>query len=52
MCTSPRISRVAILDVVEVPPGSLVADQFRFVQPDDRLGKGVVVAVADRSDRR
>ncbi len=39
-------SRVAYFDVVEVPPGSFVADQFGLVQPDYRLGQGIVVGVA------
>ena len=40
-----------VLDVVEVPPWSLVADQFSLVEADYRLGQGIIVAVPDRSDR-
>ena len=33
-------------EVLEAPPGAAVADQFGLVEADDRLGQGVVVAVA------
>ena len=41
-----------VFDVVEVSPWSPVSDQFCFVEADHRLGQGVVIRVADRSDRR
>ena len=31
-----------VFDLVEVSPGSSVVDQLGFVQPDHRLGEGVV----------
>ena len=40
-----------VLDVVEAPPGATVADQLGLVQAVERLGQGVVVAVAARADR-
>ena len=40
------------LDLLEAAPGAMAADQLGLVQPDDRLGQAVVVAVADRADRR
>ena len=39
-----------VLDVVEAPPGA-ATDQLRLVQAVERLGEGVVVAVATRADR-
>ena len=33
-------------EVVETFPWALVPDEFGFVEPVDRLGEGVVVAVA------
>ena len=33
-------------EVVEAPPGALVANQFGLVELDHRLGQGVVVGVA------
>ena len=39
------------LDIVESPPRPLTVDQFPLVEPDDRLGQSVVLAVASRSDR-
>ncbi len=41
-----------VLDLVEVAPWSTVSDQFCFVQPDHRLRQGVVIRIADRTDRR
>lgn len=38
------------LDLVDVPPGSLMVDEFGLVEPDLRLREGVVVGVADRTD--
>ena len=40
-----------VLEVVDAPPGAALADQFGLVQADDRLGQGVVVAVAAGADR-
>ena len=40
------------LDVVEPTPGALAVDQFPLVEPVERLGEGVVVAVALGADRR
>jgi len=40
-----------VLDLVDALPGATPADQLGLVQPDDRLGQGVVVAVADRAHR-
>jgi hypothetical protein len=37
-------------DVFDGAPWSLPADQFGLEQPDDGLGQGVVVGVADRAD--
>jgi len=34
------------LEVVEASPGAFVADELGLVEADDRLGQGVVVAVA------
>src|SRR5260370_37271401 len=34
-----------VLDVVESPPGSVVANHLRLVEPVERLGQGVVVAI-------
>ena len=39
------------LDVVDVAPGALGADQLGLVSADLGLGEGVVVGVADRADR-
>ena len=33
-------------EVVEAPPGALVANQFGLVGPEHRFGQGVVVGVA------
>ena len=38
------------LEVVQAAPGSLVADAFGLVEPDEGLGLGVVVGVADGAD--
>lgn len=38
------------LDLFDLPPWSLSADEFGFEQPDDGLGERVVIGVADRSD--
>ena len=40
-----------VLEVVEAAPGAAVADELGLVEPDDRLGEGVVVRVALRADR-
>ncbi len=40
------------LDGLERPPWSTPMDQFGFEQPVDRLGEGIVVAVADAADGR
>ena len=40
-----------VLDLVDAPPGAAPVDQLGLVQPDDRLGQGVVVAVAAGTDR-
>ena len=40
------------LDGLEVPPRTMTTDHFGLVQPDHRLGEGVVVRVADAPDRR
>ena len=40
------------LDLLEGAPGAVAADQLSLVQPDGGLGQAVVVAVADRADRR
>jgi hypothetical protein len=40
-----------VLDLVDALPGASPADQLGLVQPDDRLGQGVVVAVAAGTDR-
>lgn len=39
------------LDLVEVEPGSAVADEFGLEQQVERLGQGVVIRVAGGSDR-
>jgi hypothetical protein len=39
------------LDVLDGPPGPAWLDQFGLVEAVDRLGEGVVVAVARASDR-
>ena len=39
------------LEVLEPSPGAAVADELGLVEPDDRLGQGVVVAVAAGSHR-
>ena len=44
-------SRVNWFEVVESTPWSPVADQFGLVEADDRLGQGVIEAVASGSDR-
>src|SRR5690606_25355963 len=44
-------SRVNWFEVVESTPWSPVADQFGLVEADDRLGHGVIEAVASGSDR-
>lgn len=33
-------------EVVDAPPGAFVADQFGLLEPEHRLGQGVVVGVA------
>ena len=40
-----------VLHVVEAPPWAAMANQLGLVQPVERLGEGVVVAVAARADR-
>jgi hypothetical protein len=40
-----------VLDLVDALPGAAPADQLGLVQPDDRLGQGVVEAVAAGTDR-
>jgi hypothetical protein len=40
-----------VLDLVKALPGAAAADQFGLVQPDDRLGQGIVIAVAAGADR-
>ena len=40
------------LDVLEAVPGALAVDQLPLVEPVERLGEAVVIAVALRSDRR
>ena len=43
-----------VLDLVQAPPGAAPADQLSLVQPNDRLGQGVVIGVpagTDRGDR-
>jgi hypothetical protein len=40
-----------VLDLLEALPGAAAADQLGLVQPNDRLGQGVVVAVAAGADR-
>ena len=37
------------LEVAEAPPGAAVADEFGLVEPDDRLGQRVVVALSGQS---
>src|SRR5690606_30456896 len=39
------------LDILEVAPRPVRADQLRLVEPVDRLGESVVVRVADAADR-
>ena len=39
-----------VLDLVEVAPWSLLADEFCLVQADDRFGEGVIVGIAHGSD--
>jgi hypothetical protein len=34
----------SVLDVVESPPGSVVANRLRLVEPVERFGQGVVAA--------
>ncbi len=46
------VVQVLEFDVVDVAPGSFRADQFGRVEPDLGPGQGIVVGVADRSDRR
>jgi len=41
-----------VLDVLEPPPGSLVANQLRLVEPVERFDQGVVVAVAAGANGR
>jgi hypothetical protein len=38
------------LDLIDVPPGTLVVDEFGLVEPDLRLRERVIVGVADGSD--
>ena len=40
-----------VLDLVQALPWPVPANQFGLVQADDRLGQGVVVAVAAGADR-
>ena len=40
-----------VLDLVEALPGATPVDQLGLVQPDDRLGQGIVIAVATGADR-
>jgi len=40
------------LDCVHIPPGALAADDLGLVQPVDALRQRVVIARADRPDRR
>ena len=40
------------LDVLDVSPGALSADQLGLGQPDRGLGQGIVVGVVVRRDRR
>jgi hypothetical protein len=40
------------LDVGEGAPGSFAVDLLGLVEADGRFGEGVVIAVADRPDRR
>jgi hypothetical protein len=40
-----------VLDLVKAFPGATPADQLGLVQPDDGLGQGVVIGVADRANR-
>ena len=39
------------LEVVDVLPGALVADQLGLEQRVERFGQGIVIAVAGRADR-
>ena len=39
------------LEVLEASPGAAVADELGLVEPDDRLGQGVVVALSGQSPR-
>src|SRR5262245_51078562 len=41
-----------VLDIVEFSPRATAVNDLGLVQPDDRLGEGVVVRVADAADRR
>jgi hypothetical protein len=40
------------LDLVDVAPGALAADEFVLERPDGGLGQSIVESVADGSDRR
>ena len=40
-----------VLDLVQAPPRATPADQFGLVQPNDRLGQGVVERVAAGAHR-
>ena len=44
-------SAVPELDVVDVAPGALPADEFVLERPDGGLGQGVVQGIADGPDR-
>lgn len=39
-------------DVSDVSPGALVVDELGLVEPDLRLGEGVIVSVADAANGR
>jgi hypothetical protein len=43
-----------VLDLIKAPPGAALADQLSLVQPNDRLGQGIVIGVpagTHRGDR-
>ncbi len=40
-----HVLKGSVLDVVESPPGSVVANHLRFVEPVERFGQRVVVAI-------
>src|SRR5215471_14916539 len=41
-----------VLDIVEFSPRATAVNDLGLEQPDDRLGEGIVVRVADAADRR